>query len=240
MITARALRGTDGVRHGFFTRKGGVSRGPYRSLNCSFGSGDDDRHVVENRARAMARLGLGPSALCTARQVHGRDVAVVKRPWEPHARQRADGLVTRRRGLALAILTADCAPVLLADGHAGVVGAVHAGWKGTLAGVMESMGRAMTGLGATGERIVAAIGPCIAQPSYEVGPEFRAAFLEADRASDAFFVPAGRPGRFLFDLPGYVARRLERLGLGTVVRLAFDSCTEESRFFSYRRARLRG
>jgi YfiH family protein len=234
-FTATVLDTVSGVGHAFFTRRGGVSEGPYASLNCGFGSGDSAESVAANRARAMERLALSGDALVTVRQTHSADVAVVEAPWAPAGAPGADALVTRVPGVALGVLTADCAPVLFAEVEAGVIGAAHAGWRGGLAGVLEATIEAMTGLGADARRIVAGIGPCIHQQSYEVGPEFRATFVGGQPANGEFFLP-GDGDRLLFDLPGYLERRLAAIGLGTVERLAHDTRGEEDLFFSYRRA----
>jgi YfiH family protein len=244
MITLSALDdspgGDAGIRHAFFTRQGGVSLGLFASLNCGFGSGDDPADVDENRALAAARLGLAADRLVTCHQVHGTRAVTVERPWHRTANPRADALVTTVPGIALGVLAADCAPVLFADPAARVIGAAHGGWRGALAGVMEATVAAMAAQGARAERIRAGIGPCIAQPSYEVGPEFAAAFAAADRGSGDYFVPAARAGHFLFDLPGYIAHRLQRLGLAQIERAPHDSVADEALFFSYRRACLRG
>ena len=240
MITLDALDALPGIRHGFFTRTGGVSQGLYDSLNCGFGSGDDPAEVAENRARIARRLDLAPERLVTLYQVHSPTVMVVEEPWRHDRAPEADALVTARAGVALGILTADCTPILFADAEAGVVGAAHAGWKGAQTGVVAATVQAMTGLGARPERIVAAIGPCIAQKSYEVGPEFPAPFL-AQRPDDArFFVPSPRAGHFLFDLPGLVRHRLAACGVGRIDHTGNDTAAEEYLFFSYRRATLRG
>ncbi len=239
MITLSALNELNHIRHGFFTREGGVSAGIYESLNCGPGSADDARSVAENRSRAMAQLDLPAEALVTVYQVHSPDVVVVDGPW-PGEAPRADAMVTTRPGLALGVLTADCAPVLLADGRAGVVAAAHAGWKGAVGGVLDNTVAKMVQLGARKSTIVAAVGPCIGQRSYEVGAEFPAPFLAEDAANADFFAPAPRDGRHLFDLPGYVSRRLARLGVTEVTRVPADTCRDEGRFFSYRRATLRG
>jgi YfiH family protein len=239
MITLDTLA-RPGIAHGFFTREGGVSEGLYASLNCGFGSGDAAENVAENRARAMQRLAVAPEALVTCYQVHSPAVVEVDTPWRREEAPRADALVTTRRGLALGILTADCAPVLFADAEAGVVGAAHAGWRGAVGGVCEATLAAMVKQGARPERIAAAIGPSIAQASYEVGPEFPAAFLaEAPHNAD-FFMPSPREGHFLFDLGGYLERKLRGLGLGAVERAPHDTAGDEARFFSWRRTWLRG
>jgi hypothetical protein len=233
MIESPLLTAMASVRHGFFTRAGGVSSGIYASLNCGYGSGDERKRVAENRTRAAARLGL--EAVLTAYQIHGVAVAEIDRPWSAGEGPKADAMVTRRPGLALGILTADCAPVLLADASAGIVAAAHAGWKGAKAGVIEAVVGAMIRLGADPANIVAVVGPAIGQDSYEVGGEFRAAFLKDDAAAGRFFVqPEG--GQPHFDLSGFVAARLEALKLGAVERIAADTYAEPDRFFSYRRS----
>lgn len=236
MLTTGPLNDLAAVRHGFFCRTGGVSEGLFSSLNCGYGSGDDAAKVTENRRRALAMLDLENGRLVTAYQVHSPDVVEVKQPWAREDAPEADAMVTRERGLALGILTADCVPVLLADAQAGVIGAAHAGWKGALTGVVERTVAAMAALGAEPKRIVAGIGPAIAQRSYEVGPEFPAPFLEQDMRNADFFCPAQREGHFHFDLKGYVARRLAVAGLTTIQTLPCDTCAEDARFFSYRRA----
>jgi len=240
MLTSESLTALSGIRHGFFTRDGGVSGGLYASLNCGLGSGDDLASVAENRGRALARLGLPADRLATAYQVHSNRAARADSPWPADRRPQVDALVTRTPGLALGILTADCVPVLFADRQAGVVGAAHAGWRGALDGVLEATLAAMQELGARAESTLAAIGPAIEQPSYEVGPEFPGPFLDQDPANRDFFRTAPRNGHFLFDLKGYVARRLARAGLARIERLAANTCAEPERFFSYRRACLEG
>jgi YfiH family protein len=240
MLTIGPLNDLPGVRHGFFTRAGGVSEGLYTSLNCGFGSGDTAENVAENRARALARVELEADRLVTLYQAHTHNVVVAEQPWPRDAAPRADGVVSKVQGLALGILTADCAPVLFADSTAGVVGAAHAGWRGALGGVLEATIAAMEALGASRSRIHAGVGPAIAQRSYEVGPEFRETFLaDGDEHSD-LFCPTPRAGHFHFDLKGFVGRRLAQAGLATVRCLPCDTCAEEGRFFSYRRSCLRG
>src|SRR5579862_3299158 len=236
MITLSVLDGDPAIRHAFFTRQGGVSGGIYGSLNCGFGSRDDPDHVARNRAIAAAQLGVGAERLVSCHQVHGTDAVTVTQPWLHADNPRADGMVTAVPGIALGILAADCAPVLFADPVARVIGAAHGGWRGALAGIMEKTVEAMAELGARPDHIRAAIGPCIAQQSYEVGPEFAAAFAEADRDSLGFFETAARPGHFQFDLPGYIALRLGRLGLNAVEWTRHDTVAEDTLFFSYRRA----
>jgi len=240
MMSIGQLNELPGIRHGFFGRQGGVSEGLYASLNCGLGSGDQPARVAENRARALRRLDLSSDSLVTVYQVHSPDVVVVERPWPRDESPRADAMVTRAPGLALGVLTADCAPVLLADAKARVIGVAHAGWRGAVAGVIEAVIATMTKMGAQPERIVAGVGPTIGQRSYEVGPEFAAPFLEQSERNADLFCPARRPGHAMFDLKGYVARRLVTAGLRRVQVLPCDTCAEADRFFSYRRARQLG
>ncbi|PWR20007.1 peptidoglycan editing factor PgeF [Zavarzinia compransoris] len=228
-----------GLSHGFFGRRGGVSEGLYTSLNCGLGSGDARPAVIENRDRVGAAVGA--RQLLSLHQVHSADVVTVEAPWAPGAGPKADAMVTRERGLGLGILTADCAPILFADREAGVIGAAHAGWKGALTGIAEATVAAMVALGAARERIAAAIGPCIGQKSYEVGPEFEARFLEADGPGAArFFARATPDSRPHFDLAGYVAARLARAGLGLVEVSGLDTAGDAGQFFSFRRTTLAG
>ncbi len=240
MITLGALNDITHIRHAFFTRTGGVSTGLYASLNVGFGSGDAPAAVAENRARAAARMDVTPDRLVTCYQVHSPTCVVVTEPWRPENAPKADAMVTNRPGIALGILSADCAPVLFADEKSRVIGAAHSGWKGARGGVLEATVARMVELGAKPGRIVACIGPCIAQRSYEVGPEFPAPFLEEDARNRDYFAPARKPGHFLFDLVGYVARRLGDAGVEVIQRCPNDTVVEEDRFFSYRRSCLRG
>jgi len=234
-LTANNLSQLNGIRHGFFTRRGGVSEGVYASLNCGGNSlGDTTARVAENRRRAMVEMGLNPADLCTIRQVHSPEVVTVTDLWNSPA-PRADGMVTSLPGLTLGILTADCAPVLLADSQADIIGAAHAGWRGARAGVIEATVAAMEVLGAQASRINAAIGPCIAQASYEVGETFQQLFVNTDAANVALFVD-GSNGRAHFDLTGFVRQRLISAGVSQISVLARDTCTEVQDFFSYRRS----
>lgn len=224
-----------GIPHGFLGRRGGVSQGSIAGLNVGHGADDDSEAVAENRRRAVAAV-LPGAALATVYQVHSPDAVIAGAPWSYEERPRADAMVTDRPGLLLGVVTADCAPVLFADAAAGVVGAAHAGWRGAHGGVLEATIAAMERLGARAERIVAAIGPAIAQASYEVDGRFRDQFSAAD---DAFFA-SGKPGHWQFDLEGYAAARLRAAGTGSVEPLGLDTYAEEARFFSYRRATHRG
>lgn len=226
-----------GVAHGFLGRRGGVSVGVVAGLNVGTGSQDDPAAIEENRRRAAEAV-LPGARLVTVYQVHSPD-CVVADAWAFADRPQADAIVTDRPGLLLGILTADCAPVLLADVQAGVVGVAHAGWKGALAGITDRTVEAMVQLGAQRERIAAAIGPCIARASYEVDEAFGRRFEEADPAHERFF-SAGRPGHLQFDLEGYVAARLAAAGLARVDALGLDTYADEARFFSFRRATHRG
>ena len=227
-----------GIPHGFLGRRGGVSTGVVAGLNVGLGSGDAAADVAENRARAGAAV-LAGTPIVACYQVHSPDCVTVGEPGSDAERPHADALVTDRRGVLLAVVTADCTPVLFADREAGVVGAAHAGWKGAIAGVTDRTIEAMEALGARRGDIVAAIGPTIAQPSYEVDDGFRNRFLDLDSASARFFV-RGQPGHWQFDLPGYVAARLLRTGVAKVEDLGLDTYAAPDRFYSFRRATHRG
>lgn len=228
---------TPRIRHGFFTRQGGVSTGIYKSLNCGPGSSDEPENVRTNRHRVIAALEGGE--LATLHQVHSPDVYTVTGSM-PAERPKADAMVTKTPGMILGILTADCGPVLFADNDARVIGAAHAGWKGAFTGVLENTVAAMEALGAKRERIVAVLGPCIAQASYEVGPEFIARLVEANSANARHFIPSMKPGHGMFDLPGYVMAQLARTHIKAAEAMGRDTCAEEGHFFSYRRTTLRG
>ena len=233
-LTAETLR-SPGVAHGFFTRQGGVSEGVYASLNGGVGSRDAPEAVKENRARIAGALGAEADRLAVPYQVHSPEALAVTEPWPSDARPRFDGIATATPGLALGVTGADCGMVLFADVRARVVGAAHAGWRGALGGVIEATVAAMEALGARRRQIAAALGPCIRAASYEVGPEFVAAFAAAGEDTRRFFV-CGRAGRSLFDLPAYIAERSERAGVAAFEDLKLDTYADEERFFSYRRA----
>jgi len=239
-VEAPALAGLTGIRHAFFTRAGGVSPGLYASLNAGVGSADDPHNVAANRARMAAALGVAAERFLTCYQIHSPDVVVADAPWEAQARPRADAIVTGRPGLAIGISTADCGPVLFAEPDARIVGAAHAGWRGALAGVTDATIAAMERLGAARARIVAAIGPMIRQPNYEVGPDLMDRFIAADPANRRFFVPSARESRFMFDLAGYVAARLAAAGIGTICDLGACTYADPDQFYSYRRMTHRG
>jgi len=228
----------DGVPHGFFGRRGGVSAGELASLNCGLGSGDDPALIAENRRRAADAI-LPGAALAGVHQVHGRCCVTVDAATDLAARPEADALATRTPGILLGILTADCVPVLFADREAGVVGAAHAGWKGAIAGITDATLDAMEGLGARRSAIAAAVGPCIGRASYEVDAGFVERFLSDDPANERFFA-AGRPGHAMFDIAAYVAARLAAAGVTRIAIGGQDTCAEAADYYSYRRACLRG
>lgn len=235
-ITAAELSALPGIAHGFFTRDGGVSGGIYASLNCGLGSNDRRDHVLENRKRVASALGA--KTVMTLYQAHTPTALVIDEPVDIAELPKADAIVTATRGLAVGVLHADCTPVLFADPEAKVVGAAHAGWRGALGGVLQATIGAMRAVGARQERIVAAIGPCISQAAYEVGPDFEAAFLKSDAASKRFFTTFTPAGRAHFDLPGFVEARLAAAGLARVVRVGPCTFATES-LFSYRRSQVR-
>jgi copper oxidase (laccase) domain-containing protein len=221
MLHAPSLARFSGLRHAFFTRGGGVSSGIYDSLNGGVGSNDDPGHVAQNRARMASALGVGADRFVTAYQVHSPDVAVADIPWAASERPKADAIVTRTPGLAIGVTTA------------------HAGWRGALTGVLEATLEAMEKLGASRTDIVAALGPMIRQPNYEVGPEFLAAFIAADADNERFFQTGARADRHLFDLPGFIANRLRSAGLSSVEDIGLCTYAEPDRFYSYRRSQHR-
>lgn len=240
MILAKTLADLDGVQHRFFTRHGGVSSGLYSSLNCGYGSADPPENVRENRRRVAEHFGLDEPDLQTVHQIHSTDVLTVADDrWSSPGAPKADGLVTDRPGVVLGVLAADCAPVLMADDDAGVIGACHAGWKGALGGVADATIAAMEKLGARRDRIQVAIGPCIGSASYEVGPEFPIPFAAQDKGNAAFFRNARRDGHFMFDLPGYLVHRIARTGV-SVTATGHDTLSSTDDFFSYRRNTLQG
>jgi purine-nucleoside/S-methyl-5'-thioadenosine phosphorylase / adenosine deaminase len=228
------LSAIPGLRHAFFSREGGVSEGIYAGLNGGLGSNDDPANVAENRRRMAQRIGVSPEHFLSVHQIHSPDVVVAAGPWQGD-KPRADALVTRTEGIALSVTAADCGPILLVDPSARVIGAAHAGWKGALTGVLESTIDAMEKLGAERGGIVAAIGPLIRQPSYEVGPEFLERFLDADAENGVFFLPGERGGHAMFDLAGFIRMRLENAGVLMIDDTGIDTYSDE-RFYSYRRS----
>ncbi len=229
------LSAIPGLRHAFFSREGGVSDGIYASLNVGLGSNDDPAAVAENRRRMAEQMGVPPSHFLGVHQIHSPDAVVATGPWQGTSRPRADAVVTRTKGLAIGITAADCGPLLLVDPDARVIGAAHAGWKGALTGIVESTIEAMEKLGAERAGIVAAIGPLIRQPSYEVGNEFVERFMEEDAENTLFFLPAAREGHAMFDLAGFIRKRLENAGVLVIDDIGIDTYSDE-RFFSYRRS----
>ena len=235
-LRAKALSALGSVRHAFFTRGGGVSKGLYASLNGGVGSNDAQTDVDENRARMARTLGIAREHLLTAYQIHSPQVVVAERPWGRADRPRADAIVTKVPGLAVGVSTADCGPVLIADAQAGVVGAAHAGWRGALAGVVEATIEAMERQGGDRARMVAAVGPMIRQANYEVGGEVVARFRDADPDNDRFFIASARAGHAMFDLAGFVASRLARACVAEFEDLSLCTYADPAQFFSYRRA----
>jgi len=238
-IEADCLLDCSGIRHGFFTRDGGVSRGLYQSLNCGLGSHDETAAVLENRARVARHLGAALDEVVTLYQVHSATALVVDKPIPRDGLPKADAVVTKTPGLAIGALAADCTPVLLADPEARVVAAAHAGWRGAVGGVVEAAIEAMISIGAARQRIVAAVGPCINQAAYEVGPDFEAQLLALDPANSRYFKWAEAEARPHFDLPAYVAGRLAGARIATVEIAAPCTYANESKFFSYRRSQHR-
>jgi hypothetical protein len=223
-LSSPLLAAIPGLRHAFFTREGGVSDGVYAHLNGGLGSRDEPSHIAENRRRMAEQMGIAPTHLLNVHQVHSPDAVVATGPWDGQ-RPKADAIVSRAEGLAIAVTTADCGPILLVEPNARVIGAAHAGWKGALTGV----------LGAERGGIVAAIGPMIRQPSYEVGSEFVTRFLDADADNAMFFLPSSREGHAMFDLAGFIRDRLEAAGVLMIDDLGLDTYSDD-RFFSYRRS----
>ena len=228
-----------GVRHGFFTRQGGVSTGLYEGLNTGIGSQDDPAAVAENRRRIAEHLGGVPDDFAACFQIHSAMARVAETGWKGD-RPEGDATVTAMPGVICAVLTADCAPVLLAEPEAGIVGAAHAGWKGALDGIIHSTVAAMQALGAEPRRMVAVVGPCIAQTSYEVGADFQDRFDHHDPGSSRFFGPGQTADKRLFDLPGFVLWRLEQAGVGDAAWTGHDTRTDGTQFYSNRRAHLNG
>jgi hypothetical protein len=238
-LEAKSLAALPGIRHGFFTRAGGVSQGIYATLNGGVGSNDAPDKVGENRARMAAELGVAPDRLLSAYQIHSPTAVVAEQPWPGDARPRADAIVTRVPGLALGISTADCGPVLFADPQARIIGAAHAGWRGALTGVLEATIAAMERLGAARDQIVVALGPMIRQPNYEVGPEFVERFAADDKDNARFFAPSTRAGHAMFDLGGFARMRLDRAGITKIEDLGLCTYADPERFYSYRRTTQR-
>ncbi len=239
-LHAMELEDLPGIRHGFYTRVGGVSTGIYRGLNCGPGSNDDASAVELNRTRVAISMNVAPENLMSLYQIHSATAITVTEPWADDARPQADGMVTATPGIALGILTADCAPVLFADPKTGIIGAAHAGWRGALAGVAEATLEQMETLGAHRAEIIAVVGPTISQQNYEVGGDLRTQVLADDNDNATFFVPSDRPDHWRFDLEAYVLKRLRQAGVGTMAGLGECTYADEDRFFSFRRTTHRG
>jgi len=239
MMTDAKLSALPYITHGFFGREGGVSGGIYSSLNCRADENDSAENVAENKKRVLAKLGVPEATLQMLAQVHSDRVVVLENAGIISPAPQADAMVTAEKNIALGILTADCAPVLFADGQAQIIGACHAGWRGAKSGIAEKTLEAMEKLGAKRKNIIAAIGPCIGQDSYEVSAEFYENFLGDSQENKIFFTP-GKPEHFFFNLPGYIKTRLEKFGLGSVEWLEKDTLPETNGFFSFRRNTLAG
>ena len=222
------------ISHGFFTRRGGVSEGIYASLNCGYGSGDEAEKVSENRRRVAEAIGA--SGLCTVHQIHSADAVIANVNWEHKDAPQADALVTNKQNIAIGVLTADCLPILFADGKNGVIAAAHSGWKGAISGVIENTLGKMCGLGADLANINATIGPAIAQKSYEVGAEFIDRFICQHKDNERFFAKSENLGHYMFDLPGYAKHRLADAGVSQINIIAQDTYFNDNEFFSYRRS----
>jgi len=235
MLQALSLSELAGIHHAFFTRAGGVSQGVYATLNGGVGSDDAPDRVAENRARMATALGVTPDRLLTPYQIHSPEVVIVEEPWNRDDRPRADAIVTRTPRLAIGVSTADCGPLLFADRQARVIGAAHAGWRGAFTGVIEATVAAMETLGADRTRIVAALGPTISQPNYEVGPELVARFTAANANDARFFAPSPHAGHAMFDLTGFIAERVQRAGIMEFEDLGLCTYAEPERFYSFRR-----
>jgi len=240
MIKLEGFSYSSKIVHGFFTREGGVSEGLYSSLNCGFGSNDLSGNIETNRGRILKKLGVHKGSLITCNQIHSDKVINVEKSWSHGDAPEGDGMVTNIPGFVLGILTADCAPVLLADHIAGVVGAAHAGWKGALGGVIEATIEEMVKLGSSHGNIKAAIGPCIGLDSYEVGPEFREVFIARSASNEQFFRPSVRNGYHKFDLATYIQYRLYELGISEIYKTNYDTYQDRNLFFSYRRSVVEG
>ena len=236
MLQSASLAALADIRHGFFTRTGGVSQGVYASLNGGVGSNDAPEQVAENRARMAQALGVAPERFLTPYQIHSPDVVVADHPWTAETRPRADAIVTREPGLAIGVSTADCGPLLFADANARVIGAAHAGWRGALTGVIDGTIAAMEKLGADRASIAVTLGPTISQPNYEVGAEFVERFLAADADNARFFKDSIRADHAMFDLNGYIVARIKRAGVVKFEDLGLCTYADPQRFYSFRRA----
>ncbi len=235
-VQSQLLAGCSGIRHAFFTREGGVSDGIYASLNGGVGSRDESSYVAENRARMAQYLDVSPDRFLSAYQIHSPDVVVAAAPWANDARPRADAIVTKTPGIAIGVSTADCGPLLFADDTAQVIGAAHAGWRGAFTGVIENTIEAMEKLGADRARIKASLGPLIRQSNYEVSQDFVEQFVRENESHSRFFVPAARTGHAMFDLPGFIAARLDKSGIGLFEDVGLCTYADPNRFYSYRRS----
>lgn len=235
-VQSQLLLECSGIRHAFFTRDGGVSNGIYASLNGGVGSNDDASHVSENRARMARHLDVAPDHFLSAYQVHSPDVVVADTPWANDSRPRADAIVTNTPGLAIGVSTADCGPLLFADEQARVIGAAHAGWRGAFSGVIENTLQAMEKLGADRSNIKVSLGPLIRQANYEVSQDFVDQFVRENESHSRFFAPAERAGHAMFDLPGFIAAKIEKSGIKQFQDIGLCTYADPDRFYSYRRS----
>ncbi len=225
---------------GFFGRKGGVSEGEYASLNCGYGSGDDIAKVEENRRIVSEKLTGKNLPLCTVSQYHSREVVVLEKPWHWKESPKGDAIITKEKGVIIGVLTADCVPILLHDKSSGIIGAIHAGWRGALGGVIENTLHMLYKNGGSIESVSAAIGPAIGKDSYEVGAEMREEFIKAYYKNETFFAKTAKPEKFMFDLKGFVREILEKSGVAEVQDLERDTLPDEKNYFSFRRTTLAG
>lgn len=227
------------IGYGFFGRKGGVSDNSFASLNCGMGSGDLLDNVYENHRRIAGEFSLDASRLLFCKQIHSNKVVTITTPWERHLRPEADAMVTKEKNVALAVMSADCAPVLFYEPNAGIIAAAHSGWRGAIGGVLDETILAMSALGGIPDAIHVCIGPCVQQDSYEVSQEFYDEFMQEHAANQAFFKPSEKPGHYQFNLPAYAQHRLQKLGIKHISALSHDTLSDEENFFSYRRRTVR-
>lgn len=236
VVSSSVLKKIPSVHHAFFTREGGVSHSLYSSLNGGLGSQDNSEHIMENRQRMAGFLQIEPQNFLSLYQIHSKNVVVVDQPWNANSRPQADAMVTDQPGVALAIATADCGPVLFVDAQSGVIGAAHAGWKGAIGGILEATIEAMEQLGANRLHVTAVLGPTISQEAYEVGEDFKSVFCNSQQEYQQFFKPGQNDGKFYFNLPGFIKYRLNLLNIKCFQNLSLCTYQDEKRFYSYRRS----
>jgi len=236
MLRSKTLSRIKNIRHSFFTRRNGKSTGVFSSLNCGLNSGDYYRDVFINRSLCANKLGVSPENLVTLKQAHNNKVIKVDKVWKPEESPQGDGLITNNHAIAICVLTADCVPILIADKKNNIIGAVHAGWKGTVKGIIENTIEAMINLGADSNSMGAAVGPCIGKTSYEVTEEYKDFFLKEDKKNICYFKDCSISKKIFFDLGNYVIERINKTGIKSVERMIFDTYKEKDMFFSYRRS----